>query len=640
MDIFQISVTRLKFWLWLAVGLILSSAACTARLEPAQTVPSPTPDQSATWRYWPHPGKIQAIIADPQGQIWAVTLNGLTCYDLPTDRWQVWSVADGLADQRAFSLVWQGGAVWVGTQGGISRYDPQTQAWRTWAQELPGQANIHLYVDEYADVLWTGMLGGLAFYAPNLDRWVAAPLPAGITRVDALYTDPDFLWISVPPDAETRGGLYRRRKDDGVWQDTHAMPGAPPVDSFALTGHNRRIWAVGQSNGRPWEYNGDTDTWQALPGLAAKQGIGYRYPAYQQDGLWLWRDRSLIRYDPESRQATHIATLPQGIWAQGAVVLDRGIVWAATSAGLYAWDGRWAPRPATDTSLPIARVWACAGDCTPTCPPNAWIISDRSGRVSCFDPLDGSRQPLSDLSSRQLGHPTEIAVGEAGELAWFYGGSKAQVGWVVLPGDATEWQPVPSHLSPVGLLPCLADARLWLWQHDALLSLSLSDRQWRRHAIPNPTRVQAVTQDGHAIWLIKQGDTLAQFDLPSRSWQMYPIPQTGGWQRMAVTPDRVWVGGNAPSLWSLERTTGQWQPVALDIGCVGPVIEALAADADEVWVGGHDGVLRYDIIAQKQTCMRQNMLTDQVEQIILADGEVWFFHPQVGIWGFESGATP
>jgi ligand-binding sensor domain-containing protein len=78
------------------------------------------------WSYsaWDSDGWLEWVTVGPDGSVWA-GYDGLGRYDPGSGRWEIFTMADGLAHSIVTAIhVTPDGVVWIGTLGGVSRFVP------------------------------------------------------------------------------------------------------------------------------------------------------------------------------------------------------------------------------------------------------------------------------------------------------------------------------------------------------------------------------------------------------------------------------------------------------------------------------------------------------------------------------------
>ncbi|MBN1933674.1 MAG: hypothetical protein JW934_03360 [Anaerolineae bacterium] len=613
--------------------------------QPVIPSPTPTPTVAYGWQYWPNAVDFRAIAvdrvaadrvaadrvaADRTSDLWLATLSGLVRYQPDLRQWAVWTTADGLIDNTGESVaVWRD-AVWIGTQGGISRYDPQAGTWQSYTLEhgLPGLHNIQLYVDEQADTLWAGTSSGLARYKPGSDRWQTERSDP----VRHLWADASALWASVPPSTERRGGLYRLNKSTNHWQDIHQLPDSPPPDTYALTGNEHTLWAVG-ARGGVYAYDLAAATWREMTELYNRVDTLFQYPTYHGGELWLFGSGRVVRVNVETGQIgrTPYPEQPYFYPQHPPVWIDQS-AWVPAQSGLYALEGRqWVKHERSASPAQIDSIAGVYGD---------RLFLNASGGPGLFEPRSGDwlaiQFPIDSPSTAW----SAARRPPAADL-WMFG---AQAGTLAYYEDAThplEQIQVPEQIEPQQLLPQIGqDGQLWFAGMNALVAFDPQTRDWRTFSVPNATRIDAVQQglrsdanDPAFIWLIKDGSALARFDTNIHTYNVYPVPFGVRWHHLAVTEHTVWLGGESSQLLAFDIGQQRWQQMQLDRTCVGSTISALAANEQAVWIGGDQGVVQLG----QQTCLTvaEGMLDNQVDRIVLTgDGWAWFVNGWRGLWGY------
>jgi hypothetical protein len=605
--------------------------AASPRLPTMTPAPSQPPTPAYGWRYWPNTTDLRDVAVDGD-RLWIAALSGLVLYEPSSGRWQVWTTVDGLIDNTCESVVaWQD-QVWVGTQGGISRYDPATDAWRSYTtrQGLPGLHNIRLYLDPYARTLWAGTFEGLASYDGRIDRWIEqAAAGTELKGVAHFWANPDHLWVSASAGAP---GIWQLDRDKGAWTDVHRGEALPLAGDYALAGNEDYLWAV-SVEGTPYELDLATGVWRRMDEIWTPSRSGYGWPRYQGSTLWLWDQKTWLRYDPRTRESLRLpAPMDASLAPQGDLSFAPDVAWLPTRSGLYALDlgtGKWTPHARLDLPGTIASAQR-AGD-------------------GLFDPIAGTWKLIPAPPDRgQLRQPT-IALQADGSQMWVLSpslglttpGTIAPELWEYgRTGEQFEIQgsaiPIPPDLHLGYLLPLVDEGRLWFAGRDGLAARRLQDGAWETYPLQSAAGyLTGAAQEPGAIWLLSGGETLVRFDTRQRAVEMQTIPFGRNWDAIALSPETVWLGGDSTVLLGAKRATKRWTELELDGGCVGSTLLALAAGDRILWASGESGVAGYDLQTGQQACYQaeDGMMADDPAQII-PDGEaVWFVHPWRGLWG-------
>ncbi|NKB66473.1 MAG: AAA domain-containing protein [Candidatus Latescibacteria bacterium] len=106
--------------------------------------------------------RVEDLLEDRQGRLWAATRGGLSCFD--GAGWRSFTLADGLPSDCVLGLYEdRAGHFWLCTDGGVVRYDGRVfQTVRSPALGAVGQI-----VEDRQGVFWLATLKGLVRYAPG-----------------------------------------------------------------------------------------------------------------------------------------------------------------------------------------------------------------------------------------------------------------------------------------------------------------------------------------------------------------------------------------------------------------------------------------------------------------------------------------
>lgn len=244
--------------------------------------------------------------------------SGLFAEDLPRFRWENFTTAQGLPDNRVYSVAVDGDRVWAGTDNGLALYDHGKWKVFTTADGLAHRAVLSLALDKQTHDLWIGTMGGMSRYsAGRFDTFTQ--LNSGLANdvVYGLALGGDFLWVATAAGASrlnTRTGewsLYNERNTPmyEIW--TYGVSAAPDKVYYAVWG------------GGVLEYDVKTERWK-----------DYNDPDGETE-IVLYKDQGLIH---------EITT---------SVSYVNGILWAATYFGASRYDGRnWRNFLDKDSGLP------------------------------------------------------------------------------------------------------------------------------------------------------------------------------------------------------------------------------------------------------------------------------------------------
>src|ERR1051326_974539 len=114
-----------------------------------------------------------------------ISAAGLWAEDLPRFRWENFTTADGLPDNRVYSVCVDGDRVWAGTDNGLALYEHGKWRVFTTADGLAHRAVLYLALDKQTHDLWIATMGGLSRYsAGRIDTY--SQLNSGLAN-DVVY---------------------------------------------------------------------------------------------------------------------------------------------------------------------------------------------------------------------------------------------------------------------------------------------------------------------------------------------------------------------------------------------------------------------------------------------------------------------
>ena len=124
--------------------------------------------------------------------------SALFAQDLPRFRWENFTTANGLPDNRVYNVCVDGDRIWAGTDNGLALYE--NGKWRvfTTADGLAHRAVLYLALDKKTHTLWIATMGGLSRYsAGRIDTFTQ--LNSGLPN-DVVYgvtVQGDLVWAAT-----------------------------------------------------------------------------------------------------------------------------------------------------------------------------------------------------------------------------------------------------------------------------------------------------------------------------------------------------------------------------------------------------------------------------------------------------------
>ncbi|MGD0362311.1 MAG: regulator [Bryobacteraceae bacterium] len=299
-------------------------------------------------------------------KIWVLLLSlplAVSAQPMPRYHWQNFTTADGLPDNRVFSVAVDGARIWAGTENGLGLYE--NGKWKVFgtADGLAHRAVTYVAVDKRTHEVWAATMGGLSRYsAGRFDNFTQ--LNSGLSN-DVVYgvaVEGDFVWVATAAGASrlnTRTGewaLYNERNTPmhEIW--TYAVS----------TGTSKVYYAVW--GGGVLEYDVKNERWKDYHDPDGETEM----VLYKDQGLiheittsvsWIERDKILwaatyfgaSRYDGRNWHnfMEKDSGLP-GNFINQVKGVDGNRAWFSTDKGLAYYDGEnWAVyRPALDTGKP------------------------------------------------------------------------------------------------------------------------------------------------------------------------------------------------------------------------------------------------------------------------------------------------
>lgn len=297
---------------------------------------------------------------------------------MPRFRWQNFTTADGLPDNKVFSVAVDGERVWAGTENGLAMYE--RGKWKVFRPQdgLAHRAVLYLAVDKRTRDVWIATMGGLSRYsAGRFDTYTQ--LNSGLSN-DVVYgvaVQDDEVWTATAAGASrlnTRTGqwtLYNERNTPmyEIW--TYAVsPGKDKV-YYAVWGGGVLEYDV--KNDRWKDYNDPDGETEIV--LFKDQGLIHEITTsvsyVEKDKIvWVATYFGASRYDGRNWRnfLDQDSGLPSNFLNQVKAV-DGNRAWFSTDKGLAYFDGRkWSVyRPSLETGRP------------------EMLIRDQAGRVTRID---------------------------------------------------------------------------------------------------------------------------------------------------------------------------------------------------------------------------------------------------------------
>lgn len=621
----------------------------TSRPSPTAT-PSSTPTPTATptgmgWHRFPNMLDLCGALAADDA-LWLASLGGLARVDWLDGSWELSTEADGLADNVLLSLADDGRWLWIGTsQGGVSRFDRTTGEWRTYTTDEGLSSNRNVLVHYDGETLWAGTLNGLSWYDSQLDGWQSLFTAASVelAGVTSLAGDIASLWVSIAPRAEAPGALLRLDKGTDEWEVISGSPGGPSSNSYYLAQSEELLWAI-PPEGLPWEFDRQTAGWRQLSEIApdgVAPGDGFDGAQHYAGALWLYaRHRGeLVRYDPESRRASHYPAAPlASLGLQGQIVGHDDVLLFTGKQGLLTFNlvsGEW--RSLRQSLRAVYR-----------------IMGERSGQL-LVDTDQGPGLWAPELQSWQLlapeGTAEQILPGDAalerdGPGVWLtersIGGTDTEgpphLLYFLEPGaEAQRFELAP----PAGwtiyqLLPRSIGNTLWFAGNRGFLSYNPAVDQWGVFEVAGDSlSILHVQLLESVVWFVTQSD-LGQFDTNTGVITLTPLPSAPvSGAALAIAPNATWLLADRALYWRAPDD-GDWTMVNSTAPCLEDATR-LVYWSGAVWLGGAHGVGRVEPPASAWHCLgpADGMTDAEFAQILPLGDTLWFSHPWYGVWFYR-----
>jgi len=299
--------------------------------------------------------------------------SALFAQDLPRFRWENFSTANGLPDNRVYSVCVDGGRIWAGTDNGLALYE--NGKWRvfTTADGLAHRAVLYLALDKKTHTLWIATMGGLSRYsAGRIDTFTQ--LNSGLPN-DVVYgvtVQGDLVWVATA----AGGARYDTRTNQWSIFNERNTP-MYEIWTYNVTAAEDKVYYAVWGGG-VLEYDVKTERWKDYNDpdgeneivLFKDQGLIHEITtsvSYVNKILWAATYFGASRYDGRNWRnfLDKDSGLPSNFLNQVKTV-DGTRTWFSTDKGLAYYDGvQWATyRPALDTHAPEMLVRDAAGAVT------------------------------------------------------------------------------------------------------------------------------------------------------------------------------------------------------------------------------------------------------------------------------------
>jgi ligand-binding sensor domain-containing protein len=299
--------------------------------------------------------------------------SALFAQDLPRFRWENFTTANGLPDNRVYSVCVDGGRIWAGTDNGLALYE--NGKWRvfTTADGLAHRAVLYLALDKKTHTLWIATMGGLSRYsAGRMDTFTQ--LNSGLPN-DVVYgvtVQGDLVWVATA----AGGARFDTRSNQWSLFNERNTP-MYEIWTYNVTAAEDKVYYAVWGGG-VLEYDVQTERWKDYNDpdgeteivLHKDEGLIHEVTtsvSYVNKILWVATYFGASRYDGRYWRnfLDKDSGLPSNFLNQVKTV-DGTRTWFSTDKGLAYYDGvQWATyRPALDTHAPEMLVRDAAGAVT------------------------------------------------------------------------------------------------------------------------------------------------------------------------------------------------------------------------------------------------------------------------------------
>ena len=301
------------------------------------------------------------------------TVGLLSAGELPRFRWENFTTADGLPNDRVYSVCVDGDKIWAGTDNGLALYEKGKWRVFTPADGLAHRAVLYVTLDKQTHDLWIATMGGLSRYsAGRIDTFTQ--LNSGLSN-DIVYgvgVLGDYVWTA------TAAGASRLNTRTGQWSLFNSR-NTPMYEiwTYAVNPTEDKVYYAVWGGG-VLEYDQKTERWKDYNDpdgetemvLFKDQGLIHEITtsvSYVNSILWVATYFGASSYDGRNWHnfLDKDSGLPSNFLNQ-VKTIDGTRTWFSTDKGLAYFDGaEWATyRRALDTHAPEMLVRDTQGNIT------------------------------------------------------------------------------------------------------------------------------------------------------------------------------------------------------------------------------------------------------------------------------------
>jgi len=281
--------------------------------------------------------------------------------DMPRYRWENFTVADGLPNNRVYAVAVDGERVWAGTDDGLALYENGKFRVFNTADGLAQRACLAVALNKKTHDLWIATMGGASRYSGGrFDTFTQ--LNSGLANDVVYKVAPygDEVWFATAAGASrlnlktNQWSLYNERNT--TMQEIWTYSVSPGEDKVYYA-----VWGAGLL-----EYTRATDHWRSYDDpdgeteivLYKDQGLIHEITttvSYVNKVVWVGTYFGASRYD--GRNWRNFLDKDSGLpsnFMNEIKSIDGDRAWFSTDKGLAYYDGvNWAVyRPALDTKKP------------------------------------------------------------------------------------------------------------------------------------------------------------------------------------------------------------------------------------------------------------------------------------------------
>ncbi len=586
--------------------------------------------------------EVNCIAADSDN-VWIATARGVSHWDRQQDKWQHYTMEDGLANDMVNAVAIDGQWVWFATDEGVSRYDVQTNTFSTY-RTIDGLASDHvssIAVD--GNYVWFGTSKGLNRYDKTIDSWAVRTRKDGLVSkvITTIAVEPEYVWVGtgreINPDPHgwdedprfSKGGVSRYHRDTDSWNNYTKSDGLIGSEIATIAVDDDSVW-FGTKNEGVSQYN-QVD--QTFIKTYTKTDLlkSNMLTCVRGDGFQVWfgtANAGVHRFIKPVNTWVHY-TKADGLASNHVswITTQGNDVWFASKEdGVSRFDkvtGEWTIYKQADF-LADNDVRDIARDADG----NLWLATVAG--ISVYSPQTRNWEVISKKDGLPTTYITSVLISsQQSTVSSQQDQSVAESN--TQPPQTDSRQPATDNRS----------SQVWIGSDRGLGTRAYLGGDWTFHT-PSPEQTQGeafvtsvdvdIASQDYRIWLGTSSGP-AMYNTTSQEWTQLALtdtPKNPLISSVLARGEKVWFGG-AEGVWRYSITDKQMHRVA--DGLPNPYVNALlSTDENEeqtLWAGTRQGLAKYDSSRQRWMTLSFNkqLPSPNVTALAYREGILWIGTP-------------